>query len=130
MKHKIKGILFQHLNQVCIDDLTTRVGKMPQPLPDWKRPVPKSDRDKVFWTMLTPFLESPTQEVFDYAKAQRYRSDALYAIRKMTVDLKTTTIKQGSPHTLRITKTNAHHERALKKWTEDTKLLKKLKGLV
>ncbi len=50
------------------------------------------------------------------------------AICNATVDLRTETIKKGSPHTLRITKTQAAYERALKEWKRDVALLERLEG--
>jgi hypothetical protein len=36
------------------------------------------------------------------------------------------TLKKGTPHTLRLTKTQDHYNRELKKWNEDVNLLEKL----
>jgi hypothetical protein len=57
------------------------------------------------------------------------RDELARAIDAGKVDLKKETIRTGSPHTLRLTKTQASYERELKKWTEDTKLLKALNAL-
>ncbi len=43
------------------------------------------------------------------------------------VDVKIETIRKGSPHTLRITKTQDSYERALGKWNEDVNLLNTLR---
>ena len=40
-----------------------------------------------------------------------------------TVDLKYETIKKGSPHLLKITKTQAAFEKKLKNWKEDLSLI-------
>ena len=40
--------------------------------------------------------------------------------------LKTETIKKGTPHTLRITKTLAAYNREMKNWNEDVKLLENI----
>ena len=50
-----------------------------------------------------------------------------YAIKSVTIDLKMETIRKGSPHTLRLTKTQAAYERSLKKWEVDVELLKRLR---
>jgi len=44
----------------------------------------------------------------------------------VTIDLKTETIRKGSPHTLRITKTQAAYNREMKSWNEDLELLNKI----
>ena len=79
--------------------------------------------------MLAPFLASPTEQVFEYRKAQQYRSEVESAIRNATIDLRTETITRGSPHTLRIIKTQAEYERALKIWEEDVALLAELERI-
>jgi hypothetical protein len=50
----------------------------------------------------------------------------LSAISNTVIDLKTETIKKGSPHTLRITKTQEAYHREMKKWEEDAALLNKI----
>ena len=50
-------------------------------------------------------------------------------IKRATVDLKTQTIRQGRPYTLRITKTQSAYEKKLHMWEEDLKLLKKLEKI-
>ena len=114
-------ILVQKLKVVAIEDLEKRTKKKPAPLPNWKRKVPNSKRYAAVWDILRPFLESPTQQVFDYKKNKSYREEMEGAIRQVTIDLKLQTISRSSPYTLRLTKTNAAFERALKKWKEDMK---------
>jgi hypothetical protein len=70
-------------------------------------------------------MDSPTEQVFDYVKPEKVRSAMESAIRRVKVDLKVETIKQGSPYTLRITKTQAAYERAMEKWAADVALLKR-----
>ncbi len=90
--------------------------------------APKSKHNKEIWEILHPFLSSPTQQVFEYRKSEQYRSEMERAIRYQEMDLKMETIKKGTPHTLKITKTQAAYERALKEWKEDVALLKRLGG--
>jgi hypothetical protein len=75
---------------------------------------------------LKEFLESPYQQVFDYRVNQQERNEMEHAINSVVVDLQTETIRKGSPHTLRITKTQASYHRQMKDWNEDVKLLEKI----
>jgi len=88
--------------------------------------VPNTKTDKEIWSLLTPFLESPDTIVFEYKKGEAYRSLMQVAIRNASIDLKTETIKKGSPHVLKITKTQTTYELALKHWQEDVTLLESL----
>lgn len=97
---------------------------------DWKRDVPDTKNDIEIWHILKPFLESADTQVFEYRKAQLYRSQMESAIARVTIDLKMETIKKSSPHVLKITKTQAAYERALKNWQEDMAILEKINCLV
>ncbi len=72
------------------------------------------------------FINSPLEDVYEYRKKQVERDQLESLIHNVVIDLKTETIKKGSPHTLRISKTQASYERLLKMWNEDVKLLTKL----
>jgi len=48
------------------------------------------------------------------------------AISNVVIDLKTETIRKGSPHTLRIIKTQEAYDKQMKKWGEDLELLNKV----
>jgi hypothetical protein len=65
-------------------------------------------------------------KIFDYRKNQNERNEMEKAITHVTIDLKTETIRKGSPHTLRITKTRAAYDRKMKEWNEDLVLLNKI----
>lgn len=73
-------------------------------------------------------MESPTQDVFDFRRKQRERSQMEDAIKNEKVDLKMTTIRQGSPHILRITKTQKAYLNSMKEWRKDGELLEELKA--
>jgi len=122
-----KGLaLASQIMDICKNDLTQRVHNKPQPPVDWSRPLPKtSPYDSKVWAILSDFIQSPTQQVFDYQRVQGERSHMENAIRHVTIDLKMETIKKGSPHTLRLTKTQDAYRRELAKWDEDVVLLKK-----
>ncbi len=120
--------LFRMLLDACRSRMAERTKNKPQPPPTWKRDMPTDIPGyyKKEWRILRPFMESPHRSDFDYTKRLELRKDLENAIRNVEIDLKTETIRKGSPHTLRITKTMASYEKALAKWKEDTKLLKQL----
>jgi hypothetical protein len=120
------GLLAYALRQVLAKDLTKRTQVKPTPPPDWSRPVPDAKYDREVWDILRPFLESPTEKVFEYRKSEAYRQQMAAAIGRVVVDLKMETIKQGSPYTLKLTKTQAAYKKALKEWEEDVAILEQL----
>ncbi|MCB0560478.1 MAG: 2OG-Fe(II) oxygenase [Phaeodactylibacter sp.] len=125
---KYKGnMLAKALYEVCLQDFKARSAVKPSPPADWKRETPETEYYQHLWEILRPFLSSPTQQMFDYRANQSYRKDMERAIKDVTIDLKMQTIKKGSPHTLRLTKTQAAYERALKEWEEDVAILEQLK---
>jgi hypothetical protein len=110
----------------CHQFLQECVNNKPQPPSDWSRQEPAVTVNKKQWQIVKAFLESPHEQVFDYRKNQRERDEMENAIRHVVIDLKTETIKKGSPHTLRITKTLAAYNREMKNWNEDVKLLENI----
>jgi hypothetical protein len=123
--HK-SGVLTKALHQICVADLTARTAVKPSPPSDWKRKVPSTKNDRDIWDLLSPFLNSTTDQVFEYRKGESYRKQMEAAINGATVDLKMETIQKGSPYTLKLTKTQAAYEQALKNWKEDRKLLENI----
>jgi hypothetical protein len=111
--------LYAALREACLADLEKRTAVKPQPPADWRRKTPKSIGYQHVWDMLAPFLNSTTETVFDYPANQNKRDEVENALRSANVDLRTETIRRGSPHTLRLIKTQASYERALKEWEED-----------
>ena len=118
--------LAKALYAVCVQDLGARVARKPVPPADWRREVPTIQYDRETWEMLRPFLESPTQNVFEYRRREHDRRQVEYALQKVTIDLKTETLTKGSPHTLLLIKTRAAYDRAVRRWEEDVVLLEKL----
>jgi hypothetical protein len=103
-----------------------RVHNQPIPPSNWSRPVPESPGGQIkVWKILSDFLKSPDQNVFDYKSQQATRTEMEYLIRRETMDLKMETIRKGSPHTLRLTKTQDAYLRELAIWREDVEWLKK-----
>ncbi len=112
---------------VCKKNVEYRVNNQPQLLPDWSREVPVvTTGDKKQWQLLKDFLESPHQQVFDYRAKQNERTEMEQAISHVVIDLKIETIRKGSPHILRMTKTHAAYHRQMKDWNEDVLLLEKI----
>lgn len=118
--------LFKKLNEIAIIDLEQRTKVKPSPPKNWKRSIPKDNRNKDVWDMLSEFMKSPTQQIFMYKKSQAYRSRVENAIINTSIDLTTETLRQGTPHTLKITKTRAAYKKDLKHWKEDMQLLDRL----
>ena len=56
--------------------------------------MPLETHHKREWEILKLFLESPSQEIFEYRKPQKDRTDLENAIRCVTIDLKMQTIKK------------------------------------
>ncbi|MEX2594690.1 MAG: 2OG-Fe(II) oxygenase [Anditalea sp.] len=109
------------------DHLQKRVSKKPQPPANWSRPVPDASRYARLWKFLEAFIQSPVEQVFDFRRNQQERSELESAIQSVDIDLRTETIKKGSPYTLRIIKTQAAYEKQMKEWLEDVALLAKVK---
>ncbi|MEB2775068.1 2OG-Fe(II) oxygenase [Algoriphagus sp. D3-2-R+10] len=108
------------------EELQLRVNNKPQSPANWSRPVPVVNSDKKLWNFLSGFLQSATEEVLDFRSRQAEREALESAIRKVKIDLRTETIRQGSPHTLRIIKTQAAYEKEMEEWGEDVVLLKRM----
>lgn len=128
MTIKQKTPLSKTVLKICREDLQQRVNNKPQPPENWSRALPDTKSNAKQWAILASFLQSPNENVFDYRKNQQERSGMEHAINNVTIDLKMETIKKGTPHTLRITKTQAAYQRLMKQWNEDVELLEKVKG--
>lgn len=125
---KKQSALTDQLLHRCREYLQHRADNQPQPPANWSRSLPETTGyHKKQWQILKAFLESPDQKVFDYRKNQEERSLLESAIKSAVIDLKTETIKAGSPHTLRITKTQAAYQHQMKEWHEDLALLGRVK---
>ncbi len=121
-----KNILCHQIMEVCIEDLTSRIENKPQPPVNWSRPVPTiTGYYSKVWEVLSSFLQSPSQQIFDYQKGQADRNNMEHAIKSVTIDLRMETIRKGSPHTLRIIKTQQAYEKELAEWIKDVEVLNK-----
>ncbi len=106
--------------------LENRVANKPQIPANWSRAVPQKTSYTKVWAILNDFLQSPTEQLFDFKSLQANRSEMESAIRNVTIDLDLETIRKGSPHTLRLTKNTNAYKVELKKWEQDCVLLGKL----
>ncbi|WP_440135034.1 2OG-Fe(II) oxygenase [Chitinophaga sancti] len=123
-----KSNLAEQLLSVCISDLQRRVLDKPKPPISWSRPVPK--KAGIYgdvWDILADFLKSATVQIFNYQAILEKRKEMEYAIGDVVIDIEMETIRRGSPHTLRLTKTQYAYERELAKWKEDVEILEKIK---
>ena len=119
-----KSELAKQLLEAGKVDLVQRIDNKPQPPADWSRSMPQyREYHKKAWAILKDFIESPTQQFFDYTKVQAERSEMDSAVGSVTIDLRMETIKKGSPHTLRLIKTQAAYEKDLANWRIDVSLL-------
>lgn len=116
--------------KICKQDLQQRVNNKPQPPANWSRALPDTKGYAQQWAILASFLQSPNQSVFDYSAKQADRSAMEHAIKDVTIDLTMQTIRKGSPHTLRITKTEASYHRKLRRWEEDVTLLNTVRSTI
>ena len=121
-EHK-KSALFQQIQSVCVSELEARTAVKPQPLPDWRRELPDTKSNKAVWDMLSSFLLSPTEYIYEYRKKEGERRIVEGAIQSVTIDLETETVRKGTPHTLVIKKNKAAYKKKLKEWDVDCDLL-------
>ncbi len=123
-----ESLIRKNLESICINFLQDLVDKKPMPPENWTRELPITKSYSKQWQILEEFLASPTQEIFEYRKVQAERTLMENTISSVRIDLKMETTKKGSPHTLKITKTQDRYNKLLKKWNVDLALLNNLKG--
>lgn len=101
--------------------------KEPNPPGDWIRDLPENALPKKIFGLLIDFFCSPVDACFDYRAVQSERKDMEYALGRADLEVRTETIKKGSPHTLRIIKTAKNYENAHRQWELDMQQLEQLK---
>jgi hypothetical protein len=126
LSEKDSSQLKDNLIGFCEKYLENLVDNKPAAPINWTRELPDSAKNNSKWSILQSFLNSPLEDVYEYRKNKVERDQLESLIHNVVIDLKTETIKKGSPHTLRISKTQANYERLLKMWNEDVKLLTKI----
>lgn len=126
---KLYTPLIQKIHDEAISRYKTRVNNKPEHPKNWTKPIPQSTNFKKCWALLEPFMQSPTEQVFEYRRVQKERDDMMYAIKNSNADLRTETIKKGSPHTLLITKTHDTYLAQMKIWNHDGMVLERLERM-
>jgi len=105
------NLLEQIIRAQCCEFLEHEVSTQPLPPLNWQRHYPaemmKQHRYAEQIALLKPFLDSPTEQILEYRRGQTYRSSMTELIAKYQLDLKGETIAKGSPHILKLTKTQA-----------------------
>ena len=99
------------------------------------KPKPPADfrRDSVtgcnckFCHQLKSFLENATQKKTLISAAERHRGHLEMVINRQSLDVKTKTVRTGTPYSLELTKTKASHETRVQKYRADLKLLEQFK---
>ncbi len=124
-----KSFLFNSLLDSCIKELIDKTKEKPQFPKNWTRKVPETKHNTAIWKMLTPFLNSSVDRIYEYRANQQLRQEVENAIKNVTIDLKTETITKGRPYTLKIIKTQKEYEKLLKYWKEDKLFLEQLEKI-
>lgn len=121
---KDPGMLALRLKAFCIACLKERVANMPSPPSDWTRPIPVNSDGYEEWKLLSAFMASPTEYVYEYRKNQDYRERMERIIKNSSADLTCETIRKGSPYTLKLTKNQNSYKKSMREWEKDVELLK------
>jgi 2OG-Fe(II) oxygenase superfamily len=99
----------------------------PQPPSNWAMQIANESATKKSLQIIANFLADPNLHQFDYRQKQADRDELERAILNSKMDLKTTTIKKGTPHTLQIKKTQATYDLKLKNWNIDMEQFEQIK---
>ncbi|MES2775434.1 MAG: hypothetical protein V4722_14765 [Bacteroidota bacterium] len=122
-------LLYAAILKVCKHQLRGSIANKPLPPASWSRAIPETFTNKAMLAVISSFVASPTEEFFDYRVNQQVRNEMESAINNSKIDLRTETIRKGSPHTLRLIKTQGSFLRLFKKWEEDVELLERLERI-
>ncbi len=124
-KAKPVSALYSKLFDATIDELKKRLNNPPQPFTDYARKVPKGyENDTKAYPDFLAFLIDPVQKTFDLKKPQSDRDQLSRFIEWNKLDVRQETIRTRPAHTLRLTKTDASYQRALRQREQDEVLLK------
>ena len=126
LETKLRTPLLKELYEETCRRVKVRVENKPEPPNDWSRAIPQNTSQSNCWKILEAFMQSPTEQVFDYRIGQKNRDEMTNAIRSSNADLSMETIKKGSPYTLRITKTKRSYDEKMKIWNQDCTVLERL----
>jgi hypothetical protein len=128
-KDNRKLLLYAAILKVCKQYLKVSIGNKPIPPATFTRHVPDTFTNKKMLAVIATFMASPTEEYFDYRVNQQLRDEMANAVTAAKADLKMETIKKGTPHTLRLIKTQASYVRLFNKWQEDVAYLERLEAI-
>ncbi len=134
--------LYPELLEFAMERLGAEVARELTPYPDWVRPCPApeertspasdwgrrlhpSETDLI--EELARFMGDPQAPRHDFKRPQDARSFLEDFIQRNFLDLDRTTVKQGTPHTLRVAKNDASYRHALELRRRDKQLLAKLR---
>lgn len=123
--NKLAESAVRGLRQFCIDQLTLRTAKQPEPPKNWKRNA-KLDCDCENCQELARFLEDKEAKVRRFPRRTELRQHLHQQIDRHRIDCAHVTERRGRPYTLVCTKNQASFDRELKQYQTDCKLLKEL----
>ena len=102
----------QRLVAFCVGELERRVATVPVPPSTWSRNARLSHNCEDC-AMLSRFLLAPDVSTYDFNASEARRRHIQSVVEQSNVDVHLTTVRTGSPYSLRATKNHASHERAV-----------------
>ncbi len=131
--------LYPDLLTFAKETLKAEISRELKPYSDWTRPCPPPPvpRTPSGWSPrrrpqpdvlgeLARFMADGAEPSHDFKRAEQDRSAVEEFIRANLLDLDRTTIKTGTPYTLRVTKNDSSYRQALVRRKKDEDLLAKL----
>ena len=115
------------LRAACLAHLGARIAQTLEPPADWRRASAVGCKC-AHCAELSAFLADPARGVWRFRAIQSARSHVEETIRNAGVDISWKTEKQGSPHILVCTKTQASYERAVRQRATDVADAAALRG--
>ncbi len=115
----------KHWHETIRRRLLEATERKPQPPTDQARSANVSCNCE-YCSRLSVFLINPSQSTETIRARQDRRDHVENIIRQDELDIKTTTLRSGTPHGLVMTKTQASHGRAFKQYQDDLELIAKL----
>jgi hypothetical protein len=112
------SLALEHLREVCLDHLRTRIAEPLEPPADWRRPnkLPCSCES---CSELARFLDDPQRAEWVYKAAQANRTHVEGTIKQAMADVDVRTERRGSPHSLICKKNQASYERRVRQRVQD-----------
>jgi hypothetical protein len=123
--------------EFSIDLLKREIDRALIPFPDWTRPCPappsftssRMRSEEVALRDLAAFMADPAAQSHDFRERQDIRDTLTDFISNHHLDLDSTTIRKGSPHTLSCKKNDNSFQRSLSLRAKDEELLGKLNAI-